>query len=212
MAGQAGMALCLLVHSIFLIASLVTTYSYWTLFSPTRGALARFYYLTFWSICLQTIYYGLCVVTNFTSDRRRSSQLQRWRDNMHSCLAFPVGMFVVATFWALFAIDRELHTAVCPFLVIDKYLVYHQYPVRHKGIPTACGLALIYLAWILFIAYYEGFWVYPILQVLAMHERAIFIGVCIMFFASFYILGEALTKFIWRKEVQAKLSSKSKLK
>ena len=52
---------------------------------------------------------------------------------------------------------------------------------------------------ILFIAYYEGFWVYPILQVLAMHQRVIFISVCISFFASFYILGESLTKFIWRK-------------
>lgn len=197
---------------------------------PGKITFGKFSYLTIWNLCLQTIYYGLCVLKNFTSDPKRSAQLQRWRDNMHACIAFPVGMFVVATFWALYAIDRELvfpkaldrlvpfwlnhmlHTAVFPFLMIDKYLVHHQYPVRHKGIPGSFGLALIYLVWILFIAYYEGFWVYPVLQVLAMHERAIFIGVCMTLFASFYTLGEAITMFMWRKEVHAQLSTRSKLK
>ena len=39
-----------------------------------------------------------------------------------------------------------------------------------------------------------------------MHERAIFIGVSIMFFASFYVLGEAITKFMWRKLLILSLS------
>ncbi|KAK3759188.1 hypothetical protein RRG08_028148 [Elysia crispata] len=218
-------------HVPIFIAFFFSTYYDWHYVGTRhKGPFKKLYFLTYWNACLQTLYYGLCVVKNFTSDRRRSAQLERWRDNMHACVAFPVGMFVVATFWALFAVDRELvfpkaldhlvpfwlnhmlHTAVFPFLVIDKYLVHHQYPLRHKGIPVACALALIYLIWILFIAYYEGFWVYPILQVLAMHQRVIFISVCISFFASFYILGESLTKFIWRKDIQAKISSKSKLK
>ncbi|RUS88993.1 hypothetical protein EGW08_003240 [Elysia chlorotica] len=218
-------------HLPVFIAFLISTYYDWFYVATTHARpFKKLYYLTYWNACLQTIYYGLCVVRNLTSDRRRGAQLGRWRDNMHACVAFPVGMFVVVTFWALFAVDRELvfpkaldnlvpfwlnhmlHTAVCPFLLLDKYLVHHQYPARHKGILTACGLSLIYLVWILFIAYYEGFWVYPVLQVLAMHERAIFISVCISFFASFYILGEALTKFFWGKASKAKMSPNSKRK
>ncbi|GFO04356.1 Androgen-induced protein 1 [Plakobranchus ocellatus] len=171
-------------------------------------------HLFYW--CLQTLYYGLCFLKDVTTDRQRGAQLQRWRDFMHASIAFPLGMFVVFTFWALYALDRELvfpksldalipawlnhslHTAVFPFLIIDKILVHHKYPSRLTGSVITCSLALTYLMWTLFIVYYEGWWIYPVLRVAQNHERAIFISVCFLFFISFYILGEAITKFVWR--------------
>ncbi|GFO04374.1 Androgen-induced protein 1 [Plakobranchus ocellatus] len=167
--------------------------------------------------CLQTLYYGLCFLKDVTTDRQRSAQLQRWRDYMHASTAFPVGMFVVFTFWALYALDRELvypevldelipswlnhslHTAVFPFLIIDKILIHHKYPSRLSGCVMTCSLALTYIFWTLFIAYYEGLWIYPVLEVLRSHERAIFLSVCCLFFIFFYIIGEAITNFVWRQ-------------
>ena len=39
------------------------------------------------------------------------------------------------------------HTAVLPFLLIEKYLVYHQYPTRRRGILTLLVFAFLYLCW-----------------------------------------------------------------
>ena len=40
---------------------------------------------------------------------------------------------------------------------------------------------------------------YPVLRVMENHERAIFILFLLMFFISIYLVGEALTKFLWRE-------------
>ncbi|XP_076438077.1 androgen-induced gene 1 protein-like [Babylonia areolata] len=198
----------------------------------------KFKYLTFWNHCLQTAYFGLCALNALAgsdipasvSPAKRSG-LQRFRDIVHSALAFPVGMFVVMTFWGLYAVDRELvypreldgiipmwlnhvmHTTVLPILLVEKCLVYHHHPRRHNGIFLLSAFALIYLAWILWIAYAADLWVYPVLRLMQNWERAVFILFLLMFFISIYVLGEALTKFLWRKEkamLQVKASSKKR--
>ncbi|XP_070208465.1 androgen-induced gene 1 protein-like isoform X1 [Littorina saxatilis] len=200
----------------------------------------KFKYLTFWNHVLQTLYFCICVVNAFAGSDipaskhpRNRSGLQWFRDILHATLAFPVGMFVVSTFWALYAVDRELvypreldalippwlnhvmHTTVLPLLLVEKYLVYHHHPRRHNGIFILSAFALLYLAWILWIAFAADLWVYPVLRVMQNHERAIFIMFLLMFFISIYLLGEALTKFLWRKEkaaLNAALSAASKKK
>ncbi|XP_063407800.1 androgen-induced gene 1 protein-like isoform X4 [Mytilus trossulus] len=144
--------------------------------------------------------------------------MQKFRDYFLATLVFPVGVFVVMTFWGIYAVDRELvypraldkiippwlnhimHTTIVPFLLIEKYIVYHQYPPRKSGLITLLGFALLYLVWILWIAYYANIWVYPILKVLQPHQRAVFIIVLLFLFISLYILGEAINKFFWGKE------------
>ncbi|KAK3744376.1 hypothetical protein RRG08_010244 [Elysia crispata] len=217
-----------LFHLLAFLLFLYSSYYEWFNVDIISGAFGKLYFLTYWNACLQTLYYALCFVKDLSSDQRRNTRLQRWRDHMHASVAFPLGMFVVITFWVLFAIDRELvfpkshdhlvpfwlnhslHTAVFPLLMIDKYLSHHRYPSRQSGIFVSCSVAVIYIIWILFIAYYEGFWIYPVLEVLAMVERAIFIAVCCVFFAFLYILGEILTNLIWRHPVQTRVSSRSK--
>ncbi|XP_005101405.1 androgen-induced gene 1 protein [Aplysia californica] len=220
-------ALIILFHLIvFTIDAVSLVYDIGYIDIGHAGFGGKFKFLTIWNICLQTLYYGLSLLKDLTEEeagpagQARRSTLHRWRDSFLTIIAFPVGSFVVMTFWALYAIDRELvypkrldgiippwlnhtlHTTVLPFLLIEKSLIYHQHPKKHVGILGSCGLALIYLAWILFIAYYDNFWVYPVLEVLAAHERAVFIFVCLLFFASLYILGESITTFNWRKELR----------
>lgn len=184
----------------------------------------KFKYLTFLDTCIQTIYFGLSIVNDLfgsnvrPSERIKRTTLQRWRDNFLAAIVFPVGTFVVVTFWGIYAVDRELvypkaldkvipqwlnhimHTTVLPFLLIEKFMIYHQYPSRKSGISTLLTFGAVYLIWILWIAYKADLWVYPILKVMQAHERVIFIAVLMALFISIYIVGESLTRFLWRKE------------
>ncbi|XP_063407797.1 androgen-induced gene 1 protein-like isoform X1 [Mytilus trossulus] len=190
-----------------------------------KGFGGKFKYLTFWYFCIQTLYFGITVLNDFCGSNVRPSEkgqkissMQKFRDYFLATLVFPVGVFVVMTFWGIYAVDRELvypraldkiippwlnhimHTTIVPFLLIEKYIVYHQYPPRKSGLITLLGFALLYLVWILWIAYYANIWVYPILKVLQPHQRAVFIIVLLFLFISLYILGEAINKFFWGKE------------
>ncbi|XP_046374637.2 androgen-induced gene 1 protein-like isoform X2 [Haliotis rufescens] len=200
----------------------------------TDGVGGKLMFLTFWNALLQTFYYGLCAVTAIVGstggpirDPRKRSALQKFRDFLHNTLAFPVGTFVVVTFWAIYAVDRELvfpkaldqfippwlnhvmHTFILPILLLDKYLNYHHLPKRRNGILGLLLFGVIYLIWILWIAYHANVWVYPILKVLETHQRIIFFGFLLMLFVSLYLLGEGLTRFLWRKELGANLAARN---
>lgn len=189
-----------------------------------KGYGGKFKYLTFWYFIIQTVYFGLCVANDLCGSNVRPSgrgercRLQRWRDNFLATVVFPLGMFVVLTFWGIYAIDRELvypkaldkvipswlnhimHTTILPFLLVDKFLVYHQYPSRKAGFVTIMSLALLYLTWILWVAYYANIWVYPILKVLQPHQKVVFILAMLVLFVFLYLLGEFINKTIWGEE------------
>ncbi|XP_033727427.1 androgen-induced gene 1 protein-like [Pecten maximus] len=191
-----------------------------------RGYGGKFKFLTFWLFLLQTFYFGFCLVNDIFGSNSRPSQskrfhpsrLQRWRDVLLSSVVFPVGMFVVCTFWGIYFVDRELvypkkldkfipswlnhvmHTTILPFLLVDMYIVYHHFPTRMRGLKILMSFACSYLVWILWVAYHANIWVYPVLQIMAPHERVIFIAVLIALFVSIYLVGEGLNKFLWGKE------------
>nr|XP_022325648.1 androgen-induced gene 1 protein-like isoform X3 [Crassostrea virginica] len=222
----------LIYHSLLFIAHTVAyiydckyivTHGEETVFTY-KGFGGKFKYLTNWNFIIQTVYFGLCVANDFCgtnvrpSDKGQRCRLQRWRDNFLATVVFPVGMFVVLTFWGIYAVDRELvypkeldkiipswlnhimHTTILPFLLIDKFLVYHQYPSRKIGFATLLSLALLYLSWILWVAFYANIWVYPILKVLNPHQKAVFIMAMLVFFMCLYLLGEFINKTFWGKE------------
>ncbi|KAL3847559.1 hypothetical protein ACJMK2_018464 [Sinanodonta woodiana] len=196
-------------------------------FLTYQGFAGKFKFLTFICFILQTVYFGICVVNDIwgtncqpshgTKGKLRSN-LQILRDNVFAALAYPIGMFVVITFWSIYMVDRELvfpkrlddiipswlnhvmHTTVLPILLLEKYLVYHQYPSKKMGLTILLTFSFAYLAWILWIAYYANIWVYPVLKVMEAHQRILFITLLMVFFISIYILGEAVNKFIWRRE------------
>ncbi|CAC5371243.1 unnamed protein product [Mytilus coruscus] len=166
-----------------------------------QGYGGKLKFLTFWNLCIQTLYFGITVLNDFCGSNVRPSEkgqkissLQKFRDYFLATLVFPVGM----------------HTTIVPFLLVEKYIVYHQYPPRKYGLMTLLGFALLYLVWILWIAYYANIWVYPILKVLQPHQRAVFIIVLLFLFISLYILGESINKFFWGKERSVVQSRKMK--
>ncbi|XP_041361372.1 androgen-induced gene 1 protein-like isoform X2 [Gigantopelta aegis] len=197
------------------------------MYNPTGhdGYAGNLKYLTFWNEVLQTFYFGLCTVNavfgsnvDVCGNPRTRSKLQKWKDYLHTTLVFPVGAFVVGMFWSIYVVDRELvyprkldaiipqwlnhvmHTTVLPILLVEKMLTYHHLPRRRSAISGLVLFCGIYFAWIMWVAYYADLWVYGILRVMEVYQRAIFILFCLMFFISIYLVGEALTKFIWRNQ------------
>jgi len=182
----------------------------------------RLKFLTFWCLIIQTVYYGLCLINDVFGSNVRPSQnlknrssLQKFRDFFYASVVFPIGVFVVLTFWGIYAVDRELvfpkaldafipswlnhvmHTTVLPFLLVEKYLVYHDYPSRSKGLLACIGMVGLYQLWVLWIAHHAGIWVYPIMQVLDWQGRTGFFLACWVVIIVIYITGEKLSTAIW---------------
>ncbi|KAJ1123093.1 hypothetical protein NDU88_001566 [Pleurodeles waltl] len=194
--------------------------------TPRHGAHTyggRWKYLTFINQVLQTIYFGVSLLTDIVQllnpDRKRGfgCYLMLLRDCMFSVLAFPVGTFVVSCFWSLYAYDRELvypkildtiipqwlnhsmHTTVLPLLLIELVVCSHEYPSKKKGLLALSVFCFAYMAWLLWIHYASGIWVYPILEKLDSVGMAVFFAVSIVVMAPLYFLGEFLTKRVWAK-------------
>jgi len=182
----------------------------------------RWKYMTFICMIIQTVYFGYSLLNDvFGSNlsphlqQGHRSRLQKLRDVFFASVAFPLGVFVVLTFWGIYAVDRELvfpkaldgvipawlnhvmHTTVLPFLLVEKLIVYHHYPSRSKGIGLTVLLGLTYMLWVFWIAYYAGIWVYPVLQVLSWPGRLLFLGGLWIFMACIYIIGEKLNHALW---------------
>ncbi|XP_039725673.1 androgen-induced gene 1 protein isoform X3 [Pteropus medius] len=75
-------------------------------------------FLTFINLVIQAVFFGICVLTDLSSlltrgsgnqeQERQLKKLISLRDWMLAVLAFPVGFFVVAVFWIIYAYDREM--------------------------------------------------------------------------------------------------------
>ncbi|KAM8832289.1 androgen-induced gene 1 protein isoform 4-T4 [Spinachia spinachia] len=75
-------------------------------------------FLTFIDLVIQAVFFGLCVLIDVSclltkggDSREQERQLRKLiglRDWMMAVLAFPIGAFVVFTFWSLYLLDREL--------------------------------------------------------------------------------------------------------
>ncbi|TRY98141.1 hypothetical protein DNTS_028491 [Danionella cerebrum] len=75
-------------------------------------------FLTFIDLVIQTVLFGVCVLTDLSSlltkgsasmeQERQLRKLIGLRDWMMAVLAFPVGVFVVTMFWTLYLYDRDL--------------------------------------------------------------------------------------------------------
>lgn len=154
--------------------------------------------------------------------------IRRIKDAIFSSLAFPVSMFVGVSFWALYAVDRELilpkaidayfptwlnhvmHTNVVIFILIELATSFRMYPKRKLGISILCTFMLCYLIWVHVIWFKTEMWVYPVLQVLSWPLRIVFFVFNLIFVCSFYSLGEKVNSAIWSKEVEKTVKSGKK--
>ncbi|XP_026553072.1 androgen-induced gene 1 protein-like [Pseudonaja textilis] len=178
-------------------------------------------YLTFLNQLFQTLLYLLCVTIDAVAlfvpsqEKKVSSIVLPIRDFIFSAYVFPVGLFVAVAFWGLYAIDRELvypkelddinpdwlnhtmHTTILPLLFIELVICSHKYPPRWKGILGLGIFSAVYLSWIIWIHHVAGIWAYPVLGVLGLLGKAVFLSVAFGIMFIFYFLGEHLTKWLW---------------
>ncbi|XP_032195235.1 androgen-induced gene 1 protein isoform X4 [Mustela erminea] len=132
-------------------------------------------FLTFIDLVIQAVFFGICVLTDLSSlltrgsgnqeQERQLKKLISLRDWMLAVLAFPVGVFVVAVFWIIYAYDREMiypklldnfipgwlnhgmHTTVLPFILIEMRTSHHAYPSRSSGLAAICTFSVGYILW-----------------------------------------------------------------
>ncbi|XP_013383837.1 androgen-induced gene 1 protein-like isoform X3 [Lingula anatina] len=235
---MASKAVPLAVHLTVLVIQAYSVYYDYFICRPRNNYSWNSYggpwkYLTWWTELINTFYFGIALLNDLCGSnagpedgKDKHSTLQKFRDRMYSILAFPIGAFVVASFWSLYAVDRELvypaeldkiipswlnhvmHTTVLPFLLIEAYVVYHEYPSKKVGIPGIVFFSSLYQFWILWIAFKADIWVYPILRVLSWPMRIVFMVLCWVLVMILYLCGHEVTQMCWGptqgKTLQAK--------
>ncbi|XP_077439012.1 androgen-dependent TFPI-regulating protein [Vanacampus margaritifer] len=173
-------------------------------------------YLTFLNLLLQMLFFGLAALNDLQPGKNSDSTLNRCTDLIFSVFAFPVGMFVVVIFWAIFAYDRELvypatidaflppwinhamHTFVLPLLLGEIVAQPHAYPQTKNALATLGLVGVGYLFWILWVYVSAGIWVYPLLG----HFSAVGLLGFFCFNMSavtlLYLLGGKLNSRVWK--------------
>ncbi|XP_037056183.1 androgen-induced gene 1 protein isoform X3 [Peromyscus leucopus] len=174
---------------------------------------------------IQAVFFGICVLTDLSTlltrdsgnqeQERQLRKLISLRDWTLAVLAFPVGVFVVAVFWTIYAYDREMiypklldnfipgwlnhgmHTTVLPFILIEMRTSHHQYPSRSSGLAAICTFSVGYILWVCWIHHVTGMWVYPFLEHIGSGARIIFFGSTTILMNFLYLLGEVLNNYIW---------------
>ncbi|KAM5283407.1 androgen-induced gene 1 protein isoform 3-T3 [Hipposideros larvatus] len=182
-------------------------------------------FLTFIDLVIQAVFFGICVLTDLSSlltrgsgnqeQERQLKKLISLRDWMLAVLAFPVGVFVVAVFWIIYAYDREMiypklldnfipgwlnhgmHTTVLPFILIEMRTSHHAYPSRSSGLAATCTFSVGYILWVCWVHHITGMWVYPFLEHIGPGARIIFFGSTTILMNFLYLLGEVLNSYIW---------------
>ncbi|XP_063229096.1 androgen-induced gene 1 protein-like [Bacillus rossius redtenbacheri] len=192
------------------------------------GGVWRF--LTNWNAIVQALYFGIALLNDLAGSNEKSLKklplLRRVRDYVYAAVAFPLAMFVGTTFWSLMAIDRELvfpkaldpyfptwlnhvlHTNIMLFVLLEMATSFRAYPRRSTALAGLIAFVLVYLAWTHVIFYVSGQWVYPVLEVLNVWQRAVFFLAMILYACVLYLIGEALNSYTWAKELQQVHSGK----
>ncbi|XP_018327982.1 androgen-induced gene 1 protein-like isoform X2 [Agrilus planipennis] len=181
-------------------------------------------FLTFWDALLQTLLFAVCTLNDIKGTNEIEPNvkptIRKFKDKLLACLGFPLSMFVGLTFWAIYAVDRELvfpraldaffptwlnhvmHTNIMIFVLIEMATSYCRYPSRKFGLTVVTIFMACYLVWLHVIHAKTGLWVYPILDVLNLPLRIVFFASLLGLTIGLYIVGENLNAVLWAKEIK----------
>lgn len=134
-------------------------------------------FLTYNCLVMQFVAYSLCVASHYVP------RLRKPRDYFFTTFAFPVGLIVVTSFWAVFHIaGREYifpaaleefyppwlnhitHTVIAPINLLELVVVKHQYSTDRKSIVPLIGYLASYTSFLLYIKFKTDRFVYPFLN------------------------------------------------
>nr|XP_032808881.1 androgen-induced gene 1 protein-like [Petromyzon marinus] len=184
-------------------------------------------YLTFIDLNLQLVYFGICVLVDILAliQGKGGNALQtltQLRDKVFATLAFPLAVFVMTSFWTIYAVDRELvypkqldgiippwqnhamHTTIVPIALAEMYATRHVYPSKKAGIAILAAFSISYVSWILWVKHYADIWAYPLLTEMNFEARVIFFSSSFIIVIGFYILEEKLNNLFWGVERKKK--------
>nr|CAB3220722.1 androgen-induced gene 1 protein-like [Phallusia mammillata] len=211
------------VESIFALC----TYYYFIIGTIDQGYAGPWKYLTFLNMWVQIACFSLCLLCDLGELLNLGpivTSLKKARNLFYSCAALPSCLVVFTTFWILYIVDKEMiqpswveefipswanhmwHTAIL-IVAVDVGFTKYKFPSRTTGICLSAGYGLSYLAWIMFVQYYGGFYVYPFLAHLNAFQFVMFVLVELIFTWSMYFLGEFINYLTGEDE---SLSTKKK--
>ncbi|CAH1400101.1 unnamed protein product [Nezara viridula] len=179
-------------------------------------------FLTYWDALLQATYFILATVNDILGPKDKHTEeptmLCKVRDFVECSMAFPVSMFVGFTFWSLMAVDRELvlpkaldpyfppwlnhvmHTNIVIFQFLEITTSRRDFPPKKWGLLGLSVFQGLYLVWMNIVFFVSGLWAYPILNVLGVPARILFLTASFFTGFLFYFFGEYLNRFLWAEE------------
>ncbi|RMZ94299.1 androgen-induced protein 1 [Brachionus plicatilis] len=179
----------------------------------------RYKYLTSLDMVLQLVFFGLCTIDGLLELLDIETPLKSTLNFTFRSLAFPIGSFVAFSFWGIYSIDRELifpkefdaiipgwhnhimHTLPLIAVLIESSWSEHKFSKSFiTGVVPTVLAGLGYLLWVLIVAKYGGFWVYPIMAVLTQFQRGLFFGGLLIVLALLYKLGDLMDGFLVVKQ------------
>ena len=180
---------------------------------PSFGG--RFKFLTHINQWVQLFYFSIQFVTDVVPKSPFRRVATKCSDIFFSTIAFPLAWFVVLTFWAIYAYDRQLvypeafdkavpqwlnhfwHTTVGVFVLFEMLLVFHRYPRNGLAASIVFVYDIIYIAWIGLIYGQTKFWVYPIIAVLPPPFLLLFFASSIFFTFGLFVAGKFISSLRW---------------
>ncbi len=184
---------------------------------PSTGGYFKF--LTHTNQWLQLFFFSFQFFTDVLRIQRSKMwyKFQKLCDIFFTTIAVPTSLFVAATFWSIYAYDRNLvypevfdlfvpgstnhfwHTTVVLWVVFESILCFHCYPYIEVAVSINFTFNAAYMCWAISIFIDSGYWVYPILYVLPLHYQILFCFGCIFFSLPLYFIGQAFARFRWGK-------------
>ena len=175
----------------------------------------KYKFLTSINMILQSVYLILSLLAHLT----RYMNLRKFCEFLFTSLIIPLCTLVTGLFWAIFAIDRELvypsimdlyipnlmnhacHTFIFILMALDLMVIPHFRAVGLKAETiTVITVVTLYSSLIIWIKYYAGFWVYPLMRQLSHMELVLFILFCTGTFYAIQRGGVVISQKRWVEE------------
>lgn len=166
-------------------------------------------FLTYNCLVMQFVAFSLCLTSHFVP------RLRRPRDFFFTTFAFPIGMLVVGSFWAIwFTMGREFifpssiepfyppwlnhvtHTIIAPINLMELLLTKHEYSSNRKSLSPLAGYILSYTSFTLYIRFQTGRFVYPFLNNMNSVSVGAFIVGMMVFGVCIFKSGQVLHNFV----------------
>lgn len=116
---------------------------------------------------------------------------------------FDRGKKIIANIFSILSyfsfLNHTMHTSTAIFVTIEMFAQFRQYPSKKAAFIGLLIFGTSYASWITFGKLYGGIWIYPVIEKFNLAQLLIGPVFVFCYEGSFYLGGEFLNNFIWRK-------------